>query len=71
MKYWQTLFGLALKDIMLPNLGGGGGGYEGPISSYLQGHLQQNECKFSAKYACAFFTCTIYKAIVPNEIHGE
>ena len=27
---------------------------EGPISSYSQGHPQQNDHKFSAKYACTF-----------------
>ena len=44
---------------------------KGTISSYSQGHPQQNECKFSANYACAFCGHTIYKAIVPNKIHGD
>ena len=33
---------------------------EGPISSYSQGHPQQNECKFSAKYACTFFAPALF-----------
>ena len=35
----------------------------GPISTYIvhsQGHPQQNECKFRAKYACAFFLQQCY-----------
>ena len=33
---------------------------EGPISRYSQGHSQQYECKFSAKYACTFFAPALF-----------